>query len=400
MNARFILYIFTIISSILLPACNTHSQQVPPNNQTGGFGEVPLKDAAITLKYDTTSPQVQEIIGKLDKFYNIQAKAGFSGGVVIGYKGSILYERYYGFRNHEQKLPLNANASVQLASVTKTFTGAAILYLYQRKHIDIDKQVQAYLPTFPYPGITVRMLLDHRSGLPDYTHWVPNYIKNTRVPISNDEMLELMSIHKPHLEFKPNTRFTYSNSNYAILAKLVEVASGMGFREFMKDYIFLPLGMTHTFVYEPSKGLPLDAAQSYRYNWAREPDMFADGVYGDKGIYSTPEDMYKWDQSFYAYKLLNEETTNLAYGPCSFERPGVKNYGLGWRMLCYPNGDKIIYHNGWWHGNNTSFYRFIKDNFTIVVLGNRFNKSIYHHAATICGIINGVSNNKDMEEED
>jgi CubicO group peptidase (beta-lactamase class C family) len=165
----------------------------------------------------------------------------------------------------------------------------------------------------------------------------------------------------------------------------------MKYSDFMTQYIFQPLGMMHTFVYEPGKGLPEEAAISYRYNWVREPDMFADGVYGDKGIYSTPEDMYRWDQSFYQNKLLNPETIDLAYGPCSFEKPGVKNYGLGWRMLCFPNGNKVIYHNGWWHGNNTSFYRLIKDNFTIVVLGNKFNKSIYQHAGAICNIVRGTT---------
>lgn len=341
------------------------------------------------LVYDTTSPQIREIIAKLDKFYSAQVRAGFNGNVLIGYKGHILYERALGYANREKKIPLNANSSCQLASVTKTFTGAAVLYLYQNKQLDIDKPVTFYIKDFPYPAITLRMLLDHRSGLPDYTHWVPNYKSDQRTPINNDEMLALMAKNKPHLEFKADTRFTYCNTNYAVLAKVIEVVTEMPYAQFMHDYIFQPLGMNHTFVYQPGQGLPVDAAISYRYNWAREPDMFADGVYGDKGIYSTPEDMYRWDQSFYQNKLLNPATIDLAYGPCSFERPGIKNYGLGWRMLCFPNGSKVIYHNGWWHGNNTSFYRLIQDNFTIVVLGNKFNKSIYRHAAAICNIVRG-----------
>jgi CubicO group peptidase (beta-lactamase class C family) len=105
--------------------------------------------------------------------------------------------------------------------------------------------------------------------------------------------------------------------------------------------------------------------------------MFADGVYGDKGIYSTPQDMYRWDQSFYKYTLLNSATVDLAYGPCSFERPGIRNYGLGWRMLCFPDGNKVIYHNGWWHGNNASFIRLLNEDACIIVLGNRQNRNIY-----------------------
>ncbi|MBC7555040.1 MAG: beta-lactamase family protein [Taibaiella sp.] len=393
-------YILILLISLLFIACHSNSQVASARPNKVSLIEPPVNTPVRPLAYDTTAPQVKKIIAELDKFYFTQARFGFNGSVLVGYKGKIIYERCFGLSNREQKLPLTPNSSCQLASITKTFTGAAALYLYQRKHLDIDKPVQFYINDFPYPAITVRMMLDHRSGLPDYTKWVPNYNKDMNTPINNDEMLRLMALHKPRLEFKPNTRFTYSNTNFAVLAKVIEVVSGMTYSDFMTTYIFHPLGMMHTFVYKPGAPLPQGTAISYRYNWVREPDMFADGVCGDKGIYSTPEDMYRWDQSFYNNTLLDNPTIELSYGPCSFERPGVKNYGLGWRMLCYPNGNKIIYHNGWWHGNNTSFYRLIKDNFTIVVLGNKFNKSIYRHAAAICDVVRGSSteNNFDSEE--
>ncbi len=401
MGCRTQSYIIAIGLSLVLIACHSNTQPASAHTSKSGFNDNPVNIPARPLSYDTTSPQVREIITRLDKFYAAQARAGFNGNVLLGYKGNIIYERSIGYANRERKIPLNANSSCQLASISKTFTGAAILYLYQRKHLDIDQPVQTYIHDFPYPGVTLRMCLDHRSGLPDYTKWVPNYNKDMTTPINNDQMLSLMATHKPHLEFKPNTRFTYCNTNFAVLAKVVESVTEMSFGDFMAKYIFHPLGMMHTFVYDPYKPLPVDAAISYRYNWVREPDMFADGVSGDKGIYSTPEDMYRWDQSFYNNTLLNPTMIDLAYGPCSFEKKGVKNYGLGWRMLCYPNGNKIIYHNGWWHGNNTSFYRLIKDNFTIVVLGNKFNKSIYRHAAAICDIVRGTSAaNNDFDSEE
>ena len=202
-------------------------------------------------------------------------------------------------------------------------------------------------------------------------------------------MLAVMAANKPKLEFKPNTRFHYSNTNYATLARVIEVVTEMPFAAFMQDYVFRPLGMTSTFVYDPAKGYPANSTVSYKHNWAREPDMFADGIYGDKGIYSTVQDMYRWDQSFYQNKLLSNNTMEMAYGPCSFEKPGIKNYGLGWRMLCYPDGYKVIYHNGWWHGNNTCFYRFIKDNFTVIVLGNKYTSNIYRQAPAVYKIVNG-----------
>ncbi len=381
-------YIAITVLSFLLLAC--HSVSEPASARPSGkFHETPIKAPVIALQYDTASANSRNIIAQLDNYYSKQVRAGFNGSVLVANKGKIIYERYFGFGNREHKIPLSPNSSCQLASVSKTFTGAAVLYLYEHKYINLDEKVQQYVKEFPYPNITVRMLLNHRSGLPDYTKWVPNYDRELSIPITNTQMMAMMAQRKPRLESKPNSGFKYCNTNFAVLAVLIERVTEMNFGYFMSKYIFQPLGMSHTFVYNPASGLPAAAAISYAYNWMREPDMFADGVTGDKGIYSTPEDMYRWDQSFYQNKLLSNETIELAYGPCSFERPGVKNYGLGWRMLCYPNGNKVIYHNGWWHGNNTSFYRFIKENMTIVVLGNKFNKAIYHQAPVIYSIVRG-----------
>jgi CubicO group peptidase (beta-lactamase class C family) len=385
--------IFSFIFLILLIACHSESQPVTARPAHGGgkFREEPPKPLPLPLTYDTSGPVNAEIIAKLDNYYRAQVRAGFNGSVLVGRNGKIIYERYFGYGNKERKIPLGPNSSSQLASVSKTFTSAAILYLYDHKYLNIDDPVKRYIPEFPYPNITIRMLLNHRSGLPDYTKWVPNHNRDMETPISNTQMMAMMVMYKPALESRPNTRFKYCNTNFAVLARIVEEISDMSYPDFMKKYIFQPLGMNNTFVYEPLKQeLPLNATISYKYNWRREPDMFADGVFGDKGIYSTTQDMFRWDQSFYQNKLLNDQTIELAYLPCSFEKRGVKNYGLGWRMLCYANGNKVIYHNGWWHGNNTSFYRFIKDNMTIVVLGNKFNNAIYHQAPVIYSTVKGV----------
>jgi CubicO group peptidase (beta-lactamase class C family) len=174
----------------------------------------------------------------------------------------------------------------------------------------------------------------------------------------------------------------------------------MEYEDFVQQYIFTPVGMNNTFVYEPGKE-PTKGTRtiSYKYNWTREPDMFADGVHGDKGIYSTVEDMYRWDQSLYGHTLLSDTTLSLSYQPCSFEKQGIKNYGLGWRMLCYPTGNQIIFHNGWWHGNNTVFYRFIKENMTFIVLGNKYNNWIYKQAKVLFSIVKGLPEVADFDEE-
>jgi CubicO group peptidase (beta-lactamase class C family) len=392
--------IITIFFSLLLLGCHPEPQKASARTGDSRFNEAPIQAAPMRLMYDTMGMDNRYIIAQLDDYYSKQVKAGFNGSVLIGRNGRIIYERYFGYANRERRAPVSYDASSQLASITKTFTGAAILYLYERKYLDINEPVQRYIKEFPYAGITIKMLLNHRSGLPDYTKWVPRYTHNTTRPVYNEHVMAMMARYHPSLEFRPNTRFKYCNTNYAVLASIIEKITEMSYADFMAKYIFHPLGMYHTFVYDPAKGLPGNATISYKRNWLREPVMFADGVYGDKGIYSTAQDMYRWDQSFYQGKLLSNNIIELAYGPCSFEKPGIKNYGLGWRMLCYTNGNKIIYHNGWWHGNNTSFYRFIKENMTFVILGNKFTNAVYHQAPVIYSIVKGVPVMKGFDEEE
>lgn len=381
-------------------ACQTGQEQLahgkpllsPPDNK---FSTVNLEVS------DTSSPEARRIIHSLDSFYKIEIRRGFNGSVLVGYKGKILYERYFGYANRAEGEKLSANTPSQLASTSKPFLATAILWLYQNKYLDIYKPVNTYLKDFPYPDITVKMLMDHRSGLPKYLHFADQYWNQTDFK-SNEDLLQLFEKEKPRLSFKPGTRFQYCNSNFAILARVLEEVAAISYPQFMKEFIFKPLGMDHTFVYDPIHdpvGHPHKTV-SYQYNWRPYPDIFADGIYGDKNIYSTVRDMYRWDQSFYHHTLLNAQTEKLAYTGNSPDMPGVRDYGLGWRMMDFPNGYKVIYHNGWWHGNNTVFYRFIKDDFTIIVLGNRMNNAIYREGKAIYDIVQKNSKDKQNMEWD
>ena len=127
---------------------------------------------------------------------------------------------------------------------------------------------------------------------------------------------------------------------------------------------------------------------SYKFNKRKEQFTFLDGVYGDKNVYSTVRDMLEWDLAINDGKMFKKETLAAAFQGYSYEKKGLKNYGLGWRLYELPSGKKIIYHNGWWHGNNTVFSKFPADSTTIIVLGNKFNKSIYQ-AKKIIGIFDG-----------
>src|SRR4029079_2947869 len=159
-------------------------------------------------------------------------------------------------------------------------------------------------------------------------------------------------------------------------ALIIEKVSGVSYPKYVDSVFFKPLHMDDTYVFSIND--TATAMPSYEYNGRKFPLEFLDLVYGDKNIYSTARDLLKWDQALYPTTgFFITATLDSAYTPYSFERPGIKNYGLGWRMFCYPTGKKIIFHNGWWHGNNSVLTRLMQDHATIIVLGNKRNNNIY-----------------------
>jgi CubicO group peptidase (beta-lactamase class C family) len=309
-------------------------------------------------------------------YSNVLSRSGFNGGMLVSFKGCIIYERYRG-REYLNGGPLmDSSSALHLASVSKTFTGMAIVKLAEEGRLKLDESVATYLPEFPLTDVSVRHLLNHRSGLPNYVHFMESVRWDQRVFVRNLDILLTIRDHRRKLDIgRPDRRFNYSNTNYALLALIVERVTGKTFPVYMNEAFFIPLGMKDTYVYTPAQ--EKKAIPSFNVFGHREQMMFLDRVYGDKNIYSTPRDLLKWDQALYNGKLFSESALADAYKGYSYERRGTRNYGLGWRLIDHGGGRKIIYHNGWWHGNNTVFSRFPLDSATVIVLGNRFNRRIY-----------------------
>lgn len=329
-------------------------------------------------------------------YNNLLVNSGFSGGIIVAKNGEIVFEDYKGVINYKTKELVSANSQFHIASVSKTFTAMTVLKLMQQGKINIEADVRTYLPTFPYANISVKNLLSHRSGLPNYVHlmegkttesyrkknkrgrWI-TYSKVVTTSVSkalvtNSDVLKFLAEKRPAVEALPNHRFQYCNTNYVLLALIVERVTGQDFPTYIKDSVFMPLGMADSYVFsikDTAKYVP-----SYKYNFAPYNLEKLDCVYGDKNVYSTPRDILQWDKALYNNSFVTMETQLLAYTPYSNERAGTHNYGLGWRLFTYPNYT-LPYHNGWWHGNNAVFTRLIKDTATIIVLGNRYNKKIY-----------------------
>lgn len=326
-------------------------------------------------------------------------RTSFNGAILIAKNGTIVYEKYVGLKQPRVKDAdsIDAETPFQIASTGKTMTAAAVLKLAEDGKLNLNDSINKWFPGFPYPGITVKMLLNHRSGLPNYLYYMEKGDWDRKKLASNQDVLNTLMQWKPGRAYAPDRRFNYSNTNYVLLALIVEKASGLSFPDYMKRNIFEPLGMNHTFVHTLK-----DTAQvlmSYQPNNALWTLDFSDGPYGDKNIYSTPRDLLKWDQSFYTHQILSKEMIDSAFTPYSNERPGVHNYGLGWRMLNLPNDKNVYYHNGHWHGFNSAFARLVDENATIIIISNKYNMSVYTTAKNLYSVFSNYDGKADNGEE-
>lgn len=311
-------------------------------------------------------------------FKKLQTKQGFNGVVLIANNHQIIYKAALGYSNLKSKTKLLLDDQFQLASVSKQFTAIAIMILKERNYLKYDDKVQEYIADFPYPEITIRHLLTHRSGLAEYRWFLDPILADKSGAISNSDMLKHISSIKPGLNFQPGTRFLYSNTGYAVLASIVEKITGMSFSSFMKKAIFNPLGMNNTRVYSKCQSPDMPGRVcGYERNGRQlaENDCF-NGITGDKNVFSTVTDLFIWDQALYSDKLIKQETLADAFKEGSPKKRNKKNYGFGWR-LNYENPNKqIVYHGGWWHGFRTYFMRNLSDGNTLIVLSNKVNHSI------------------------
>ena len=321
----------------------------------------------------------------------------FNGGILIAKNGTIVYEKYVGYRDRRLKDSITENTPLQIASTGKTFTGSAVLKLVQEGKLNLNDDISKFFPGFPYPDITVKLLLNHRSGLPNYLYYLDKGGWNKKVFLTNNDVLQtLMTLHPPKTA-NPDRKFQYCNTNYVLLALIIEKVTGQSYPEYMKTNFFIPLQMNNTYVATLADSLQRNV--SYNASGGIWQMDYTDGPYGDKNIYSTPRDLLKWDQSFYNNTILSQKILDSAFTPYSNERPSMHNYGLGWRLLTLKNGKRVIYHNGHWHGFNSAFARLTDEKATIIILGNKYNSSIYTTARKLYNVFGDYDQNGVQELE-
>ena len=320
-------------------------------------------------------PELEIKVSAIDILVKKKIKAGtFNGVVLVTQNNDILYQKSNGFANFKTKEKLDEHSVFQLASVSKMFTATAVMLLKEQGKLDYDDAVKKYLPLFPFDGVTIRHLLMHRSGLPRYMVTSDLFWPRDTM-MSNEDMYFLMANHCPPKYFSPDQKFNYQNSNYAYLAYLVEVISEQPFDRFVRNQIFEPLEMFDSHVYsaDSTRDIP-GMVKGHIYRRPRvlnANENYINGVVGDKGVYTTVFDLFKFDQALYTDKLLSQETIHEAYVPGKRNRFTRRDdYGFGWRISTFKK-DRLVYHYGWWNGFKTCFMRFLDKRRSIIILTNR-----------------------------
>ncbi|MCF6132195.1 serine hydrolase domain-containing protein [Flavobacterium wongokense] len=296
---------------------------------------------------------------------------------LVAKNGQIIYENYMGFANKRTGEMINKNMPLHIASVSKVLTSTAVLMLIDAKKIKLDQKVNTLIENFPYPDVTIQTLLNHRSGMRNYAYFTfENNNWDKHKTLTNEDIVKVMVDKKIQQETKTDTHFSYCNTNYAMLALIIEKVTGLKYPEAMKEMIFQPLGMTNTFVFDINKDRDM-IAPSYKGNNMEIGIDYLDGIYGDKNIYSTPRDLLKFDKARYAPFFLNPELLKKVYQGYSYESKGTRNYGLGVRLIEWDKGEPFYYHNGWWHGNTSCFINMRKEKVTMIVLSNKYTHKTY-----------------------
>ena len=307
-------------------------------------------------------------------------KEGFSGVILVAEKGEILYENAMGMRNYETRILMHEDDIFELASVSKQFTAMMIMMCKEKGLLDFDDMASKYVET-PYPGISIRNLLTHTSGLPDYQAIMDEQWDKSKVA-GNPDILEYLREYAPTKAFEPGEKYEYSNTGYVILASIVEKATGRDFVELMREWIFKPLGMNNTDIRsldEKAKVQTFAAGHLKDENGKYvNANTFHSSDYtvwlgnrkGPGRVSSNVEDLYKWDQALYTEKLVSKETMDKAYTPFKLDEGYLSYYGFGWEIKPQSPFGKMVMHTGDNPGYKTIIVRFIEENKTVIILNN------------------------------
>ena len=300
----------------------------------------------------------------------INKRHDFNGAVLVAKNEKILYSNQIGIADFKKKAPLKKESVFQLASVSKQFTAAAIMLLNERKKVRLTDTVNRYFPDFPFKNVTIKNLLNHTAGLPKY-FWVAEHKWLKEKAPTNSEMMTFLESSDVQRYFKSGRNFDYSNTGYFVLASIVEKVSGTSFSSFLKSNIFEPLQMKHSYVYSfENDSIKKDQLDGYRLHrgWRhlKIKGTVNDAIVGDKNVYTTAEDLFKWTHGLNTGRLLTKESLALMYSKGETIYGREVPYGFGFRIDT--KREKSIYHHGKWNGFSTGLTKYLEDDLVVIVL--------------------------------
>lgn len=378
MNFRKIITVGLAVASIY--SCKKEKEETAEIYQSKlpNYGNVDL--SKVFTPAESTLENQSTILPLINNYYQkVWEQGDLSGGILVAKGDKIIFEKYRGFGRENKQMPIDENTPLHVASVSKTMTAMAVLKLVEGGKLKLEDDLTKFFPKFPYKDITVFSLLSQRSGLPKYEHFdqgikpAPEELKKEF--LTNQDVLEMLIKYKPELARLSNTGFMYCNTNFALLALIVEKVTATPFPEAMQEIVFKPLKMNHTFIFQ-KKDIPT-ASQSFYSGFRLYPLGNLDLIYGDKNVYTTPKDLLNFSVALFSKDFLKPELANKIFEPYSNEKKGINNYGLGFRMKEFDNGEKLTYHNGWWHGTNSVFAHLLKSKVTIIAIGNKYSQRVY-----------------------
>ena len=329
----------------------------------------------------------------------------FNGSMIIARGGKMITKTNYGFihlykgcsnsMREKDENAITSSTFFELASISKQFTAVAALTLIEDGKLRFDDSLQKFFPALPYRGITIRHMLTHTSGLPDYIDYPDNSVNDSEQPIGNEEMAELFVKMNERAKFAPGTKFEYTNTNYMLLAIIIEKVSGKKFENYVRERVFTPASMTNSFyVSEADRKSKNVIAFGHLRNGQELKPHFTDGTIGDKGLYSTAEELFLWKKAFFdEHKILSDSMRRLATSIQNIvkgkQQPEEK-YGFGFRIEENSHYGKLIYHGGLWHGFQNLFLYREKDDLVLIFLTNWRNSAHLGKSGAIMHILDGA----------
>jgi CubicO group peptidase (beta-lactamase class C family) len=353
-------FLIFICFSIFLFSCSENLKKTPVKAEKNDS----LVEKNNYLPFNT------RFIDSVETFF----ECDFSGTVLI-YKKGHLYKKAFGHRDKNKKEKMEINDVFQLASVSKTVTATAVMLLRKKGLVNIDSMFSFYLKDFPYKNVSIRHLLNHRSGLANYMYYTDTFWRDTSKCMTNKDLYKFMVQCQPKPYLMPDKCFSYCNTNYALLAVLVEKVSGLSFDQFVKKEIFEVAGMKHSYFIgcetnnSKSKSL-IGRYDDYEYT----EKYYMDGILGDKSLCSNVTDLFLFHKALKEGKLVSQQQLKEMSEPSYDYNVYGGSYGFGFRLFNSPQG-KWVYHNGWWRGFWTSFWNRFDEDICIVVLTNNKRSS-------------------------